>query len=536
MSIVGAGAHATTIAMPVPPDRRASGFRVFDIQVPMGAATPSVAISGMKITGGTAHSGNGFFGGNIRNSGILTLSDVWVTDGSGWSGGGVGNVNGTLTIERSLISGNSALYGGADSGGIQNLGTPATMTTPDLPGHLVVNDSTVTGNTAALVGGIFSWNNVNNTLVVTNSTIAGNVATDGFDQPIRAGGGGLGVGEGTEVVRNSIVAGNTRVASGMVTPANCGPLASGGITSLGHNIDSGADCAFSGPGDLSNTDPRLGPLQDNGGPTPTLALGAGSPALDRIPPSGADCPATDQRGIPRPQGTACDVGAFELGVAPASTAPPTIAGRAMRGRTLTEAHGAWSFGPTGFAHQWLRCNAEGALCAPIAGATGQTHALMGADVGSTIRVQEVASNAFGSGGPAVSAQTALVVQPRIPLPRVRGSYFFFKGGRTLIRKLSVSRLLGGTTLAVTCRSPRGTARANRCPFKKKTIRVRTAGKTVQLAKRFKKRLLASNSRIVIRARTPGYLGRAVRLTTRKLKVPRKRNLCLAAGTSKLTRC
>lgn len=539
LTIAGAGANATTIAMPVPADRSTTGARVFHVDVPMGGATPTVAIRAMKITGGTAQPGNNHFGGNLLNEGTLTLSDVWVTDGSAYSGGGVANQNGTLTVERSLISGNSALFGGGDSGAIQNFGTPASPgppATPDLPGHLVVSDSTVTGNSARLVGGIYSWNDNTNTLVVTNSTIAGNATTDGPALPARDGAGGLGVDNGTEVVSNSIVAGNVHTTGGVTTPRNCGPLASGGITSLGHNIDSGSDCAFSGPTDLNNTDPRLGPLRDNGGPTQTLALGAGSPALDRVPPSGAGCPPTDQRGVPRPQGTACDIGAFELGVAPASTAPPTIAGRAVRGRTLTEAHGAWSFGPTAFAHQWLRCDAAGGLCAPIPGATAQTHVLDGPDVGATLRVQETGSNAFGSSAPAVSAPTAAVAQRRIPALRVRGSYFFFKGGRTRIRRLSVSRLLARSTLAVSCRSPRGTARANRCAFKKKTIRVRRAGRTVQLAKRFKQRLLARNTKIVIRARTAGYLGRAIRLTTRRLKVPRKRSLCLAAGSATLRRC
>ena len=104
------------------------------------------------------------------------------------------NQNGTLTVERSLISGNSALFGGGDSGAIQNFGTPASPgppAMPDLPGHLVVSDSTVTGNSARLVGGIYSWNDNTNTLVVTNSTIAGNATTDGPALPARDGAGGL---------------------------------------------------------------------------------------------------------------------------------------------------------------------------------------------------------------------------------------------------------------------------------------------------------------------------------------------------------
>lgn len=82
------------------------------------------------------------------------------------------------------------------------------------------------------------------------------------------------------------------------------------MTSLGHNLDSGSTCGFASPGDLSNTDPKLGPLQNNGGFTATHALLPGSPAIDAGSP---DCPplAIDQRGVARPQGPACDIGAYE---------------------------------------------------------------------------------------------------------------------------------------------------------------------------------------------------------------------------------
>jgi hypothetical protein len=91
----------------------------------------------------------------------------------------------------------------------------------------------------------------------------------------------------------------------------------GTITSLGHNIDSDGSCGLDPSlNDLPNTDPLLGPLQDNGGPTLTHALLEGSPAIDA---GSENCPYTDQRGVPRPQqdgdedGIArCHIGAFEL--------------------------------------------------------------------------------------------------------------------------------------------------------------------------------------------------------------------------------
>ena len=81
------------------------------------------------------------------------------------------------------------------------------------------------------------------------------------------------------------------------------------LTSQGHNLDSGDSCGFTAPADLRNTDPRLDTLKDNGGFTPTLALLPGSPAIDAG--DNAACPATDQRGVTRPQGAACDIGAYE---------------------------------------------------------------------------------------------------------------------------------------------------------------------------------------------------------------------------------
>jgi SGNH domain (fused to AT3 domains) len=82
------------------------------------------------------------------------------------------------------------------------------------------------------------------------------------------------------------------------------------------------------------------------------------------------------------------------------------------GQTLTEEHGAWTNGPTAFAYQWEDCDAAGASCSAIAGATGQTYTLMASDVGQTIRVLETAANADGSSQPASSRQTSAV----LPLP------------------------------------------------------------------------------------------------------------------------
>lgn len=94
-------------------------------------------------------------------------------------------------------------------------------------------------------------------------------------------------------------------------------------------------------------------------------------------------------------------------VAPVNTAPPTVAGTAKVGETLTAGDGTWSNTPTSYAYQWLRCNGGGNACANIAGATKKTYVLVAADAEQTIRVRVAATNADGSAS-AESSQTAKV--------------------------------------------------------------------------------------------------------------------------------
>jgi hypothetical protein len=109
-----------------------------------------------------------------------------------------------------------------------------------------------------------------------------------------------------------------------------------------------------------------------------------------------------------------------LSLPPPSTSPvpvdlsvPTIAGQPAQSRTLTESHGTWSNSPIGYLYQWERCNGAGNGCSPITGATGPRYQLNAADVGSSIRVVETASNSAGLGSPATSSAT-LVVKPAPP--------------------------------------------------------------------------------------------------------------------------
>ena len=108
---------------------------------------------------------------------------------------------------------------------------------------------------------------------------------------------------------------------------------------------------------------------------------------------------------------------------PSALTPPLIAGGTNQDQTLTESHGSWSNGPTGYSYQWEDCDSNGNNCSPVAGATGQTYLLSAIDVGSTIRVTETARNATGLGSPASSVATAVVGPPppvALALPTIAG--------------------------------------------------------------------------------------------------------------------
>jgi hypothetical protein len=137
--------------------------------------------------------------------------------------------------------------------------------------------------------------------ILMNVTVSGNRADGWVFMPgsSPAYGGGLSSTNATVTIRNSIIANS---AFGGDT---WGPL-----TDAGYNICSDSTANFSATGSLNNTDPLLGPLADNGGPTPSMLLSNGSPALDAV---SAGFPPVDQRGVTRPQGVAVDVGAVEGG-------------------------------------------------------------------------------------------------------------------------------------------------------------------------------------------------------------------------------
>lgn len=253
----------------------------------VGSGT-TVTLSGLAITGGRGN------GGGIFNQGTLTLGNVTVqgnTAGDPTNGGGTGAgiwnaVGATLTLNGSTVSGNSAIgnlsYAPSRGGGMANDGT-ATL-----------HNSTVSGNSASQGFG----GGISNTL--GTSALALNDSTVSVNSSQGTNGGGID-NRGTLTVRNTIISGNAD-----------GDLA-GDVTSGGYNLFGTTNGGGFAGTDLVNVLPLLGPLQDNGGPTATMAPLPGSPAIDRTPGTpGVNFPVTDQRGISRPQGARADSGGVEV--------------------------------------------------------------------------------------------------------------------------------------------------------------------------------------------------------------------------------
>jgi len=282
--------------------------RVFEI----GGGT-TVSISGLTI-----ENGNAYQGGGIYNAGTLTVTNSTLSGnigGSYYTGGQCGGISngGTSTVTNSTLSGN---YGAYSGGGFCNFAT-LTMTNSTLSGNFafangggIWNGGTLTMTNSTLSGNYVQYSNgggIDNsgTLTVSNSTLSGNSG---------ANGGGM-LNEGALTIKNSIVANSSR--------ENCFSFGAP-IISQGHNLSDDGSCAgfFIFVGDRNNTPAGLDPsgLQNNGGPTQTIALLPTSPAVDAIPVSPVNyCTdvtgmpvTTDQRGVSRPQGPACDIGAFEL--------------------------------------------------------------------------------------------------------------------------------------------------------------------------------------------------------------------------------
>ena len=395
LTIAGAGAASTIVdANNVDnPDEDGNHDRVFDVQ-PGGGPPEPVTIGDVTVRGGDQFDGGGvrgrtdltlqrvivtanmaFRGGGVihqSEESLLRILDSTVTENFGSQGAGVvqdagafeGQKEVGVLIDRTTISKNSASLlgeGDPDGGGIavHNTG-PVTVRNSTIvenearglfgdasgggvyinAGGFTATNTTITGNSAVsgYGGGIAntdgSMSLLNVTLhdnsaeagTTTRSTSLGAAAViDPGDQSL-PGGNVHSFGDSTEF-KNTIVSGGS--------PQNCRGQFQVTFTSNGHNLDSQDTCGFDQPTDLRGTNPQLGPLASNGGPTQTHALIKGSPAIDSA--DNAACPGADQRGIARPQpaGGTCDRGAFEreaidLAIQKLASAPSVKVGEEVR--------------------------------------------------------------------------------------------------------------------------------------------------------------------------------------------------------------
>jgi CSLREA domain-containing protein len=333
LTIRGAGARKTIVD--------GGGLdRVFSI-----ANNATASISDLTLTGGDATGGGTSkeidMGGGLYNRGTLTLDRVALVGNKADGGGAVFSVPGSfITIRDGLLAHNTAFEAGAirfDSGGELINSTVTANTLLPLPNQSYAQQpkllASLGDELTGYGGGIDHRGGAD--LVIINSTITDNHA-------IKAGGGlnsgqaYAAVSDQTSIARvrlmNTIIANNTSSAG----PGNCN-VQDMIIQSAGHNLDSDGSCFLTAAGDLPKHNPLLGPLADNGGPTDTQALLSGSPAINAGAADG--CPQYDQRGVPRPHGAGCDIGAYERLAGPTGTARvrarPTRRARTVRRR----AHG-----------------------------------------------------------------------------------------------------------------------------------------------------------------------------------------------------
>ena len=305
-------------------------------------------LTNCTVSGNSAGSGGGLY-----NFGTLALTNCTVSGNSASTGGGLdNNYGGTATLTNCTVSGNSALNGGSGGGLYNAYGGTATLTSCTVSGNsadnggglynfdtLALTNCTVSGNSALNGGAGGGLDNYGGTTTLTNCTVSGNSASGGS-------GGGLYNYGGTTTLTNTIVAGNT---------ASTGPDARGTFASQGNNLIGKTNGSSGWVGsDLKGTNaqplnPLLAPLGNNGGPTQTMALLPGSPALNAGDP--ALLGAADQRGVVRRGGV--NIGAYQASASAfVLSAPAAATAGAPFDLTVTavDAFGQTAVGYSGTVH------------------------------------------------------------------------------------------------------------------------------------------------------------------------------------------
>jgi hypothetical protein len=299
--------------------------RVFDVRAPNVTLQQMTITDGRLFTGGPLGDGAGV----RQRGGHLTVSEVQFVANAAIDrlGGAISTEAGSLVVEDSLLQANTAARGG----GINVYKGALTLRDSRLTGniasgyaggvHLVespgeLSSSTVDANRAlsGSGGGVFTSNM--SSVHLRDVTLTDNIATAAGEQ-LRV------VGAASVVFTASTIGDDTDALTAVSSPAGTVTFSGtavagacdGTVASLGYNIASTSACNLTKSSDLASVDPQLGPLADNGGPTPTRLPTPGSAAIDSVPVGAAGlCDSShpmDQRGVGRPVGAACDRGAVE---------------------------------------------------------------------------------------------------------------------------------------------------------------------------------------------------------------------------------
>jgi hypothetical protein len=375
-----------------------------------GGGVRLLNISSLTLTGGLIATGSGAdagdaFGGvganGIAGSGGPGGSAGGGAGGRGGFGAGIAAVDG-LAADSDTVARNATGAGGSGGSGF---GLPGGKGQGGFPGGDGGDGQGGDGGPGGPGAGVVAGGEL------THVTVAGNTASPAGGPPGEGVGGIGGAGSG----------GTPPGDSGTATPGDAGSPGSPGGLDGGRSLSSlrlrnaivsantpsacaqvtglGGDIAFPDatcPGALV-ADPLLTTLASHGGVTPTFALQAGSPAIDAVPATGAGCDATDQRGVTRPQGPACDAGAYEVAPPGVRTDPATVAGTAVRLRATVNPNAQ----DTTVRFEFGLTTAYGSRTARIdpgdgTAGTAVTALLTGLPDGTTFHYRVLATNGDGS--------------------------------------------------------------------------------------------------------------------------------------------
>ena len=357
-----------------------------------GSDTPKLALAGAEVTNNTAASGGGGVvtvknatltsnGGHIDGNTAIGGGGVLVGDGAPATfdgtdfrdntasnlGGGAMLNSGVTAISHATISGNHAAHTTGTTG--LGAGVYSGSNTANASTRLTIRSSTISGNDAYGASALLTYSpgsGATNTATIDNSTITGNTSTTVIGAIEQAH--PLTITRST-ITDNTAASGGTGSLyllapsqvgiAGTIISGNSGPECSGAVTDGGRNLSdpSDASCGFTPAKNDVAAAPQLGALADNGGPTRTRLPAPASPALDRIPAGTSTgltdavsgdpvtlCASgsTDQRGIARPQGAKCDIGAVEV-----QQVTPTVTGPESADYTIGSAGSPITFTSTG---------------------------------------------------------------------------------------------------------------------------------------------------------------------------------------------